>query len=57
MGNGLFSEAILPTTLDCIALICCSGDYPGKIWWDDMFLMINTYIYFFIFLFFKKKQF
>lgn len=38
----LYSEAIQPTTSDCLALICCSGDYPGKIFSNYMFLMINA---------------
>lgn len=47
MDIGLYSDAILPTTSDCIALICCSGDYPGKILSNYMFLMINA-IYLFV---------
>jgi len=26
----MYSEAIQPRTSDCLALICCSGDYPEK---------------------------
>lgn len=39
----LYSEAIQPTTSDCLALICCSGDYPGKILSNYMFLMIHVF--------------
>lgn len=47
MNIGLYSDAILPTTSDCIALIWCSGDYPGKILSNYTFLMIHA-IYLFV---------
>lgn len=42
MGMSVFPGYSSPSTSDCLALICCSGDYSGKIASNYMFLMINV---------------